>query len=49
MAACGTKVSKHGNRSASGNVGSADFLEGLLDIADIDGARVRPHRAGNAN
>ena len=46
VAACGTKVSKHGNRSASGNVGSADFLEGLganimLDadkvLATIDG------------
>ncbi len=33
LAACGLKVAKHGNRSASGSVGSADFCESLPSSA----------------
>ncbi len=40
VAACGLKVSKHGNRSASGNVGSADFLEGLGANIMLDADKV---------
>ena len=40
MASCGLKVSKHGNRSASGNVGSADFLEGLGANIMLDADKV---------
>jgi len=40
VAACGLKVSKHGNRSASGNVGSADVLEGLGANIMLDADKV---------
>jgi anthranilate phosphoribosyltransferase len=40
VASCGLKVSKHGNRSASGNVGSADFLEGLGANIMLDADKV---------
>lgn len=40
VAACGLKVSKHGNRSASGNVGSADLLEGLGANIMLDADKV---------
>jgi len=39
MAACGITVAKHGNRSSSGNVGSADFLEGMGANINLDGAQ----------
>jgi anthranilate phosphoribosyltransferase len=36
LAACGLKVAKHGNRSASGSVGSADFCESSLIFVPTD-------------
>lgn len=32
LASCGLKCAKHGNRSASGSVGSADFRECLAFV-----------------
>ena len=40
MAACGLPVAKHGNRSSSGNVGSADFLEGLGAHLNLSGKQI---------
>lgn len=36
MAACGLRVAKHGNRSSSGSVGAADFLEALGAHIQLD-------------
>jgi anthranilate phosphoribosyltransferase len=40
LAASGIKCAKHGNRSASGSVGSADFLEALGCNIKLDGDQV---------
>jgi anthranilate phosphoribosyltransferase len=40
LAAAGIKCAKHGNRSASGSVGSADFLEALGCNIKLDGVQV---------
>ena len=40
MAAAGVRCAKHGNRSASGSVGTADFLEALGCNLNLDGAQV---------
>jgi anthranilate phosphoribosyltransferase len=40
LAASGVKCAKHGNRSASGSVGSADFLEALGCNIMLDGDQV---------
>jgi len=40
LAAAGIKCAKHGNRSASGSVGSADFLEALGCNIKLDGEQV---------
>eukprot|EP00045_Choanoeca_perplexa_P004818 m.40842 g.40842 ORF g.40842 m.40842 type:complete len:921 (-) comp12783_c0_seq2:89-2851(-) len=39
MAACGVTVAKHGNRSSSGNIGSADFLEAFGANINLDAAQ----------
>src|SRR5205085_11153946 len=41
VAACGVKVVKHGNRSASGRAGSADVLEHLGVKLEVEPARLR--------
>eukprot|EP00286_Rhodomonas_abbreviata_P007146 CAMPEP_0181335660 /NCGR_PEP_ID=MMETSP1101-20121128/26962_1 /TAXON_ID=46948 /ORGANISM="Rhodomonas abbreviata, Strain Caron Lab Isolate" /LENGTH=1086 /DNA_ID=CAMNT_0023445819 /DNA_START=67 /DNA_END=3327 /DNA_ORIENTATION=- len=40
LAACGVRCAKHGNRSASGAVGSADFLEALGCRVTLNGEQV---------
>ena len=40
MAAAGVRCAKHGNRSASGSVGTADFLEALGCNLNLDGPQV---------
>mmetsp|Transcript_32160 Transcript_32160/g.73515 ORF Transcript_32160/g.73515 Transcript_32160/m.73515 type:complete len:353 (+) Transcript_32160:33-1091(+) len=40
MAAAGVRCAKHGNRSASGSVGTADFLEALGCNLSLDGDQV---------
>jgi len=40
LAACGVRCAKHGNRSASGAVGSADFLEALGCRIMLNGEQV---------
>lgn len=41
VAACGCTVAKHGNRSSSGSVGSADFLEALGVNIELNGNEVK--------
>mmetsp|Transcript_127600 Transcript_127600/g.190214 ORF Transcript_127600/g.190214 Transcript_127600/m.190214 type:complete len:1356 (-) Transcript_127600:29-4096(-) len=40
VAACGCRLAKHGNRSSSGSVGSADFLEALGVNISLNSSRV---------
>ncbi len=40
LAACGLRCAKHGNRSATGSVGSADFLEALGCKINLNGEQV---------
>eukprot|EP00730_Choanoeca_flexa_P003799 TRINITY_DN11504_c0_g1_i4.p1 TRINITY_DN11504_c0_g1~~TRINITY_DN11504_c0_g1_i4.p1 ORF type:complete len:1099 (+),score=299.79 TRINITY_DN11504_c0_g1_i4:1-3297(+) len=40
MAACGITVAKHGNRSSSGKIGSADFLEALGARINLDASQI---------
>ena len=49
LAAAGVKCAKHGNRSASGSVGSADFLEALGCNIKLNGEQVATAVDGKLN